>query len=280
MVSVKKFRTIGLILASAALATLGLSTLSVNAQAPSPSPIVIVITATPSMTPVPGATATSAPACPNYVVVKPGDDLFRISLSANTSWPVVAALNNIPNPNIIYVGQTICLPGPVGTPAAAVTTLTPTVSAVAPDLTPTTTPIATGTATIVVSGTPATTIALLPTNTAAASPVVAVATTIYPTIALNTYLAGSGDTVVITGVNFAASSTLDIFLAPFSATNTGVPTGTPVATTTAGADGSLSVNFTIPASPSGTPLTGKYWTVTVQSRANKYYGFTSYTNNK
>jgi hypothetical protein len=79
--------------------------------------------------------------------------------------------------------------------------------------------------------------------------------------------------LTITGANFPASSPLDIYLNPL-----GGQLGAPVASAASAGDGSLSVNFTIPNAPDGTPLRGLYWTITVRARVNGYYGFTSYTN--
>jgi nucleoid-associated protein YgaU len=47
-------------------------------------------------------------------VVQPGENLFRIALKYGTTWPVLAAANNITNPNLIYVGQVLIIPGPGG----------------------------------------------------------------------------------------------------------------------------------------------------------------------
>ncbi len=43
-------------------------------------------------------------------VVQPGENLFRIALKYGTSWPVLAAANNLANPNLIYVGQVLVIP--------------------------------------------------------------------------------------------------------------------------------------------------------------------------
>jgi LysM repeat protein len=43
-------------------------------------------------------------------VVQPGENLFRIALQYGTTWPVLAAANNISNPNLIYVGQVLIIP--------------------------------------------------------------------------------------------------------------------------------------------------------------------------
>ena len=44
--------------------------------------------------------------------VQPGENLFRIALRYNTTWPVLAAANGISNPNLIYVGQVLKIPAP------------------------------------------------------------------------------------------------------------------------------------------------------------------------
>lgn len=45
-----------------------------------------------------------------YIVVR-GDTLGGIAGRYNTSWQRLAAYNRIPNPNLIYVNQTVCVPG-------------------------------------------------------------------------------------------------------------------------------------------------------------------------
>ncbi len=45
-------------------------------------------------------------------VVQPGENLYRIALQYNTTWPVLAAYNGISNPNLIYVGQVLKIPAP------------------------------------------------------------------------------------------------------------------------------------------------------------------------
>jgi LysM repeat protein len=44
-------------------------------------------------------------------VVQRGETLFLISLRYGVSWPVVAQANNITSPYVIYVGQTLVIPG-------------------------------------------------------------------------------------------------------------------------------------------------------------------------
>jgi LysM repeat protein len=60
------------------------------------------ITATPSTTPVPGGT---------YTVVR-GDTLFKIAARNNTTVAELVRLNNLANPNLIFVGQVLTLPRP------------------------------------------------------------------------------------------------------------------------------------------------------------------------
>ncbi len=45
-----------------------------------------------------------------YIVVR-GDTLGRIAAHYNTSWQRLAAYNHITHPNLIYVAQTVCIPG-------------------------------------------------------------------------------------------------------------------------------------------------------------------------
>ena len=45
-----------------------------------------------------------------YLVVS-GDTLGGIATRYNTTWPALASYNHIPNPNLIYVNQTVCIPG-------------------------------------------------------------------------------------------------------------------------------------------------------------------------
>ncbi|MGH2536644.1 MAG: LysM peptidoglycan-binding domain-containing protein [Candidatus Promineifilaceae bacterium] len=49
-------------------------------------------------------------------VVQPGDTLYRIALRFNTSVSAIAARNNLVNPNLIYAGQTLIIPGTAGEP--------------------------------------------------------------------------------------------------------------------------------------------------------------------
>ena len=48
--------------------------------------------------------------CRYYYVVRPGDNLYRISLAFGVPMPTIAAANGIYNYNLIYAGQTLCIP--------------------------------------------------------------------------------------------------------------------------------------------------------------------------
>ncbi len=65
-----------------------------------------VITIPGSSSPVPAAATTGE----KTYVVKAGDNLFRIGLNNATTYLVLAQLNNIPAPYIVYPGQVLKLP--------------------------------------------------------------------------------------------------------------------------------------------------------------------------
>ena len=44
-------------------------------------------------------------------IVQPGENLYRIALRYGTTWPVLAAANGLVNPNLIYAGQVLAIPG-------------------------------------------------------------------------------------------------------------------------------------------------------------------------
>lgn len=84
--------------------------------------------------------APSAPLYPvapyGYYTVRPGDTLIRIGLDHGQSWKDIAAWSNLPDPNVIQVGQVVRVvpPGtlPSDGPATAVVTPSPVASAPAP----------------------------------------------------------------------------------------------------------------------------------------------------
>jgi lysozyme len=65
--------------------------------------VLLMTAATPS--------PASAAAPVNYHVVQPGDTLFAIAARYGVSAWTLARANGIWNPNIIYVGQTLVIPG-------------------------------------------------------------------------------------------------------------------------------------------------------------------------
>jgi LysM repeat protein len=52
-------------------------------------------------------------------VVQPGDTLYRIAAQFGTNVPTLVGMNNIANPNLIYVGQVLRVPGDGATPPPA-----------------------------------------------------------------------------------------------------------------------------------------------------------------
>src|SRR5450432_4466635 len=58
---------------------------------------------------VPGSAASAWGNCVLYYVVRPGDTLASIGRQFGTSWPYLASINGISNPNRIFWGMTICV---------------------------------------------------------------------------------------------------------------------------------------------------------------------------
>ncbi len=63
--------------------------------------------------------ALAAPQRDTTYVVKPGDTLSSIGLKFGVSWTAIAAANGITNPNLIYPGTTLIIPGAAGSPPPA-----------------------------------------------------------------------------------------------------------------------------------------------------------------
>ncbi|MGC9469869.1 MAG: LysM peptidoglycan-binding domain-containing protein [Anaerolineae bacterium] len=86
----------------------------VQTEEPTPEPTatteVAEPTTAPTAEPTEVSTAPETTTGPTTYVVKPGDNLFRISLRFNTTVQAVAQANNITNPSMIYVGQTLTIP--------------------------------------------------------------------------------------------------------------------------------------------------------------------------
>lgn len=60
--------------------------------------------------PIPEDTTSTPEKQEKTIVVQRGDTLSEIAIEYNTSYQYLAKINNIPNPNLIYVGQKIVVP--------------------------------------------------------------------------------------------------------------------------------------------------------------------------
>jgi len=85
---------------------------STGASTPTPSPTVSTDTAAP----LPGAENAGKP---GYYTVKPGDTLIRIGLENGQNWKDLVKWNNLDNPNVIEVGQTLRVVAPSADPGSA-----------------------------------------------------------------------------------------------------------------------------------------------------------------
>ncbi len=74
--------------------------------------LVMIALGLSSLIVVPSAQA-QATVCAQTYTVKAGDNLFRIALASGTNYQALAAMNGISNPALIFVGQVLCLPGPM-----------------------------------------------------------------------------------------------------------------------------------------------------------------------
>src|SRR5512140_2540180 len=57
------------------------------------------------------AAAAPLQSCIAYHVVQPGENLYRIGLQYGITFDVLMQANGILNPNLVYVGQSLCIPG-------------------------------------------------------------------------------------------------------------------------------------------------------------------------
>jgi len=73
----------------------------------------------PAPTPIVPVTATPIPTPTTPYTVVRGDTLIRLALRFNTTLSQLIALNNLPNPNIIYIGQVLNIPASTGVPPTA-----------------------------------------------------------------------------------------------------------------------------------------------------------------
>ncbi len=107
--------------ASSTSAATEAATVTVTEAATAAATSVATVEATTQATTVP---ATGA--IPATYTVQPGDNLYRISLKFNTTMQALMQLNGLANPNVIYVGQVLKIPGGTATtPATPVPGATP-----------------------------------------------------------------------------------------------------------------------------------------------------------
>ena len=81
---------------------------------PAATPATSTSPASSSSTPASSAPATSTPPIPTgpvTYIIKSGDNLTAIALRYHTSVDAIAHLNNLNNPNLIYPGQVLVIPG-------------------------------------------------------------------------------------------------------------------------------------------------------------------------
>lgn len=76
--------------------------------APAPvGPVPTAITIDANNVPLPESTPTNIPMT---YTVQPGDNLYSLAIRFNTTVSALVEANNIPNPNLIYVGQVLVIP--------------------------------------------------------------------------------------------------------------------------------------------------------------------------
>jgi len=107
---------------------------------PTPTNVVVIVTATQPAVPLPSPQPTQDPSATQTYVVQRGDTLNRIASQFNTTVGAIVQLNGIANPNRIFTGQTLTIPGAgSNTPAPVPTVVQPT--APPQNIVPTPTPL-------------------------------------------------------------------------------------------------------------------------------------------
>jgi lipoprotein NlpD len=86
---------------------------------------------------------------PGYYTIKPGDTLIRIGLDTGQSWKDIVRWNNIENPNLIEVGQTIRVVPPTAAMLAAAAAAPKPSAAPAPAQAPAAAPVSDANGTVV-----------------------------------------------------------------------------------------------------------------------------------
>ncbi len=72
-------------------------------------PVMLLLMVSPSLV---EASAPAAQTCQSFHVVQRGETLHQIAQRYGTTWPVLAQVNNLADPDQIYAGQRLCIPGP------------------------------------------------------------------------------------------------------------------------------------------------------------------------
>lgn len=183
-----------------------------------------------------------AQACTAKHTVQRGENLYRIGLMHGVAWPAIAQANNLTNPNVIFVGQVLCIPDLTAAPA-------PSATAGA-----TATPAATATA----SATPG----------ATAVPGATPTQFVIPTFTIESVV--RGQLVTIRTQNFPANQTFTALMGPLGGLGVN---GTQAGTTQSGAGGTLTATYTIPADLSG----ASYIAIRLQSPSG-YYSYNWFAN--
>ena len=161
--------------------------------------------------------AASAQACLVEYTVKVGDTLYRIGLTYSIPASVIAAVNGLANPSLIFVGQKLCIPAPA-----------------TPGPSPTPGPSATPTKT----ATPAPTAAGGPTAVPTTGPIPGF---VIPTFSIVSVVRNTS--VTIKTANFPANQTFDVSMGHIGALGVGYAAGT----VNSGAGGVFTTTLTIPA---------------------------------
>ena len=183
-----------------------------------------------------------AQACAAQHTVQRGENLFRIGLTHGVPWPAIAQANNLTNPNLIFVGQVLCIPDSTAAPAPSAT--------------------AGATATAAATATTA------PTAAAPATPGATPTQFVVPTFTIESVV--RGQSVTIRTQNFPANQTFTVLMGPLGSLGVN---GTPAGTTQSGAGGTLTATYTIPADLSG----ASFIAIRLQSPSG-YYSYNWFAN--
>ncbi len=207
------------------------------------------------------AQAQTATPCARPHTVAAGENLYRIGLAYGVTWPAIATANNLANPNLIFVGQVLCVP-PGGATAIPATGTAP--APATPAGTATRTPTPGGRTATPRPATPAPTIAPTPAPTAAATAVPGSV----PTVSVTKVVRDTSVTIVT--ANFPPNQTFTVLMGQIGTLGVN---GVPAGTLASGTGGALTGTFTIPAQLAGAPAIA----IRLQSPAG-YYSYNWFYN--